>query len=102
MGNTNTRWYEFTVNVTLKINEGSFGIKYERQGEFSFCAQSAHDARAIAGRSVKGATRSIDVARMVELVGMVSVSREALPTVHRPLKSLAECASELEAAVEAA
>jgi len=26
------RWREFTVNVTLKINEGKFGITYEHQG----------------------------------------------------------------------
>lgn len=61
-------WLEFTVNVTLKINRGSLGIKYDRQGEFRFCAQSADDARAIVGYHAPGAMTSIDVTRMVQVV----------------------------------
>lgn len=91
-----TRTYtQFTVNVTLK-HVSKFGIKYDRLGEFVFCAQSAADARAIAGPSTAGATRSIDTTRMVEVVGSVSVSREVFPMAHAPLKSLSEVASELE------
>jgi len=67
------RFKEFTVNVTLKINQGSFGIKYERQGQFRFCALNERDAVAHAGYLVKGAKRTIDTTRMVEIVGSVSV-----------------------------
>jgi hypothetical protein len=74
-----TRWYEYTVSITLKVNKGSFGIKYEHQGEFRFCAQSPADARSIAGHSAKGATRSIDVTKIVEIVGCVPVSKEEIP-----------------------
>jgi hypothetical protein len=91
---------EYTVKVTLKINNGSFGIKYKPQGEFIFCAQSRSDAVAIAGHHVKGATRSIDTTRIVEIVGSVSVSREVFPLVHPQLRSLSEYASELEAELE--
>lgn len=66
---------EFTVRVALRINRGSFGIKYDRQGEFRFCAQSAHDARAIAGYHVKGSVSTIDTTRMVEVVDSVSANR---------------------------
>lgn len=90
----NNKYYEFSVRVTLKHNNGTFGIKYERLGEFVFCAQSAADARAIAGPSTAGAKRSIDTTRMVEVVGVVSVSREVFPLVHAPLKSLSEAESE--------
>ncbi len=69
------RFKEFTVNVTLKINEGSFGIKYERQGEFRFCALNQRDAMAHAGYHVKGATSTIDTTRMVRVVDSISVSR---------------------------
>lgn len=99
---TDDKWIQFTVNVTLKHNLGSFGIKYERLGEFVFCAQSAQDARAVAGPHVKGSKRSIDTTRMVEVVGMVSVGREVFPMVHAPLKSLSEVASELEEELEVA
>lgn len=92
----NERWYEFAVNITLKVNNGSFGIKYDRQGEFRFCAQSAHDARAIAGHHVKGAVSSIDTTQMVQIVGAVPVRREVFPMVHAQLRSLSEYASELE------
>lgn len=67
------QWIEYTVNVTLKINRGSFGIKYERQGEFTFCAQSRSDAVAIAGHHVSGAVSTIDTTRMVEIVGFIPV-----------------------------
>ena len=90
------RWIEYTVRITLKTNEGSFGIRYEHQGEFRCCAQSSHDARAIAGPHVPGATRSIDVTRMVEIVSSVPVSREAFPIEHAPLKSLREVEIERE------
>lgn len=63
------QWYEFTVNVTLKVNNGTFGIKYDRHGDFTFCAQSAADARAIAGHSVAGEVFSIDTMRIIEIVG---------------------------------
>ena len=66
-------WREFTVNVTIKINEGSFGIKYERQGEFRFCAASRKDAVAQSGYHVKDSKSTIDTTRMVEIVGSVSV-----------------------------
>jgi hypothetical protein len=72
---TEMRWKEFIVRVTLKINRGSFGIKYDRQGEFRFCAQSAFDARAIAGYHVKGSRSTIDTTRMVEVVDSVPVGR---------------------------
>lgn len=65
---TNERWIEFTVQITLKINEGSFGIHFDRQGEFRFCAQSREDARAIAGHWVKGATRSFNIEKLVQIV----------------------------------
>jgi hypothetical protein len=93
---SHNRWYELTVNVAFKINRGSFGIKHDRHGEFTFCAQSPADARAIAGHHVKGAKCSIDTTRMVEIVDFMAISREALPLVHAPLKSLSEVASELE------
>lgn len=67
------RFKEFTVNVTLKTNHGSFGIKYERQGEFRFCALNERDAVAHASYHVKGVTSTIDTTRMVEIVGTVSV-----------------------------
>jgi hypothetical protein len=67
------RWREFTVSVTLKINEGKFGIKYERQGEFRFCALNERDACACAGYHVKGAKSTIDTTRMVEIVDSISV-----------------------------
>lgn len=69
------QWIEYTVNVTLKINRGSFGIKYERQGEFTFCAQSRSDAVAIAGHHVKGERTPIDVTRMVQVVGAVPLEQ---------------------------
>lgn len=72
---TTPTYTQFTVRVTLKHNNGSFGIKYERLGEFVFCAQSVPDARAIAGPHVKGSKRSIDTTRMVEVVGAVSAGR---------------------------
>jgi len=62
-------WKEFTVRVALKVNLGSFGIKYERQGDFTFCARSRDDATAIAGHHVKGEKFSIDQTRIVEIVG---------------------------------
>jgi len=68
------QWKEFTVSVTRKINSGTFGIKYDRQGEFTFCAKSADDARAIAGHHVKGAMSTIYTTRMVEVVGSIPVS----------------------------
>lgn len=70
---SNQRWYEFTINVTIKTNEGSFGINYDRQGEFNLCAQSPHDARAIAGHHVKGAVSTIDTTRMVEVVSSIPI-----------------------------
>lgn len=74
MSNRNTEFrYEFTVNVTVKTDRGSFGPYYDRQGEFTFCAQSAHDARAIAGRRVKGSVSTIDTTRMVEVVGSIPI-----------------------------
>lgn len=88
-------WYEFAVNVTLKVNEGRFGIRYERQGEFRFCAQRS-DAVAIAGHFTKGATRSISTTKTVEIVGMVPVSREVFPLESPMLRSLSDVASELE------
>lgn len=100
--NGNERWYEFTVKVTLKINNGSFGIKYDRQGEFIFCAQSRSDAVAIAGHHVKGGVSTIDTTRIVEIVGSVSVSREVFPLVHARLKSPREIDSELTESEEAA
>ena len=116
------RWIEFEVNITLKINRGSFGIEYERQGTFRFCAQSERDAVAIAGHHVKDAKTSIDVTRMVQVVGAIPVqpdrSDECLyqdhdlcnfswcrcphhsavqfRVEHPRVKSLTECASELE------
>lgn len=66
-------WCEFTIRVTLKINRGSFGMKYDRQGEFTFCARSRNDARAIAGHHVKGERFSIDTTRIVEIVGAISI-----------------------------
>lgn len=72
------RWYEFTVNVTIKRNEGSFGINYDRQGEFRFCAKSRDDARAIAGHHVTGATHSIDTTRMIQIVDSVPVPWEVV------------------------
>lgn len=92
----NNKYYEYTVNVTLKHSLGSFGIKYEHLGEFVFCTQSASDARAIAGPHVKGSKRSIDTTRMVEVVGAVSVSREVFPLESPALKSCREYASEVE------
>jgi hypothetical protein len=92
---TDNKWIQFTVNVTLK-HVSKFGIDYERLGEFVLCAQSAQDARAIAGPHVKGSKRSIDTTRMVEVVGMVSVSREVLPLEAPALKSCREYASEIE------
>jgi hypothetical protein len=71
----NIRFKEFTVNVTLKINEGKFGIKYERQGQFRFCARSERDAVAYAGYHVKGAKSTIDTTRMVRVVDSIPVSR---------------------------
>jgi len=94
------RWYEYVVNVTRKINEGSLGIKYERQGEFIFCAQSADDARAIAGYHVKDGFSSVDTTRMVQIVGKVPVSREVFLRESPSLKSCFEYASELEAEME--
>jgi len=67
------RWKEFTVNVTLKINRGSLGVKYERQGEFRFCALNQRDAMAYAGYHVKGAKSTIDTTRMVRVVDSISV-----------------------------
>lgn len=92
----NQRWYEFAVNVTLKINNGSFGIRYERQGEFIFCAKSRHDAVAIAGYFTKGAMRSVSTTKMVQIVGMVAVSREVFPRESPAIQSCWEVASELE------
>jgi hypothetical protein len=91
----NQRWYEFAVNITLKINNGSFGIRYERQGEFRFCAQRS-DAAAIAGHFTKGAMKSISTTKMVQIVGMVPVSREVFPLESPAIKSCWEVASELE------
>jgi hypothetical protein len=68
-------WWEFTINLTLKVNRGSFGIKYERQGEFRFCAQSSEAARAVAGHYVKGSTGTIDTTRLVEVVSSIPVGR---------------------------
>ena len=68
------RWRQFTIRITIKINQGSFGIKYDRQGDFTFCAQSADDARAIAGHHVKGAMSTIHTTRMVEVVGSIPVN----------------------------
>lgn len=67
----NQHWHQYAVDVTIKINEGSFGIKYDRQGQFTFCAPSAADARAIAGHHVKGEQFSIDMTRIVEIVGLI-------------------------------
>lgn len=75
---------------------GSFGIQYDRQGEFRFCAESAHDARAVAGHHVKGVVSSINTTRMVEIVGAVRVSREVFPLESPMLKSCREYASEFE------
>lgn len=66
-------WHEFTIGVTLKINQGKFGIRYDRQGEFTFCARSRDDARAIAGHHVKGERFSIDTTRMIEIIGAISI-----------------------------
>jgi hypothetical protein len=122
----NNRWIEYAINVTLKINRGSFGIKYDRQGEFRFCARSRSDAVAIAGHHVKGAATSIDTTRMVEIVGAVPLppqrsdeclyddhdlchfvwcncphhSRVQFETEHPQLISLFEADSELEAELE--
>lgn len=92
----NQRWYEYAVNVTLKINEGSFGIDYDYQGEFNFCAQSPHDARAIAGYHVKDSVSNVDTTRIVEIVGKVPVSREVLPLQSPGLKSCRDIKSEIE------
>lgn len=70
------KWSEFCVRVSFKHNRGSFGIKYEHQGVFRFCAQSPHDARAVAGHYVKGATFTIDTTRIVEVVAFVPVLGE--------------------------
>lgn len=67
------RWIEFEISIVHKISRGSFGIKYERQGAFRFCAQSVPHAVAIAGYHVKGAKTSIDVTRMVQVVGAIPV-----------------------------
>lgn len=67
------RWYQFTVNITFKINEGSLGIRHYRQGEFIFCAQSRDDARTIAGHHLKGATLPVDVTRMIQIVDSVPI-----------------------------
>lgn len=40
-------WFDFTIKVTLKKNNGSFGFKRERH-EFRFCAQSRNDAISLA------------------------------------------------------
>lgn len=96
MRNHNDKWYEFTVNLTLKINRGSLGIKYDHQGEFIFCAQSPHHARSIAGYHVKDSVSTINTTRIVEIVGSIRVSREVLPLESPGLKSLTEVASELD------
>ncbi len=67
----NKRWIEFCVNVTVKINRGSFGIKYERYGEFRFCAQSHSDAVSLAASNVKG-----EGERMVHVVGAIPLPPE--------------------------
>ena len=65
------RWIAFTVNVTVKINRGTFGIKYERYGEFRFCAQSRSDAVALAASNVRG-----EGERMVRVVGAIPLPPE--------------------------
>jgi|ERR1051326_517118 hypothetical protein len=118
----NNRWIEFTVNVTVKINRGTFGIKYERYGEFRFCARSRSDAVTLAASNVRG-----EGERMVQVVGAIPLppersdeclyqdhdlcnfawcrcphhSRVQFEIEHPQLKSLREVASELDA-VEAA
>ena len=67
----NTHWIEFTVNVTVKINRGTFGIKYVRYGEFRFCAQSRSDAVALAAGNVRDPGE-----RMVQVVGAIPLTPE--------------------------
>lgn len=69
----NNRWIECEISIVHKINRGSFGIKYERQGTFRFCARSEDDAVAVAGHHVMGATTSIDTSQMVQVVGAIPV-----------------------------
>jgi hypothetical protein len=93
-----SKYYEYTINVTVKTNNGSFGIKYDYQGEFNFCAQSPHDARAIAGHHVKDAVSNVDSTRLVEILSYTPVKREVFPLRHAELKSCREVQSETEEA----
>lgn len=90
------RWYEFTINVTVKTNNGSFPVTYDRQGEFNFCARSVLDAVAIAGHRVKDAASTIDTTRMVEILSYSPVSREVFPLESPGLVSCSEIKSQIE------
>lgn len=93
------QWIDVTVNVTIRQNLGSFGISYDRQGEFRFCARSREEAVGIAGHFVKGATRPISDVRMAQIVGYVPVPWEVVEMARQgksgtELKSLGDVDSE--------
>lgn len=67
----NNRWFEYIVNVTVKINRGTFGIKYERLGEFRFCSTTPHEASLAAAQNVR--PREFGETVMTEIVSAVSV-----------------------------
>lgn len=68
------RWYEFEINVTLKVNRGSFGVKRERH-TFHFCAHSREDAVELACGNVPSQGYPFDE-REFQVLSCVLVERE--------------------------
>lgn len=90
------RWYEFTIMLAIKRNYGSFGIKREYCGVFTFCARSRAEAVMLAGGNAKGqGERIVHVVSILPTDHEVKEAAQVFPIESPGLKSIREIASEI-------